>query len=134
MALVSVPREGGRKTMTQTESLRLPWRFQILILALVATRTWMFSQSSESSEIRTATLDELVLTAPRSETRLFDTPYTATVIDREQFERRTYSTTPQMLRDVTGIMIQETSIGQGSPNWMDNQSEFPVDCLNRQRH
>ena len=56
-----------------------------------------------------------VVTAERAPEALFDTPYTAEVVDREQLDRRSYRTTPQILRDIPGVMIQETAVGQGSP-------------------
>jgi hemoglobin/transferrin/lactoferrin receptor protein len=37
------------------------------------------------------------------------------IVDRNEMRRQLYRTTPQSLRDVPGMMIQETSAGQGSP-------------------
>jgi len=59
--------------------------------------------------------DEVIVTATRSAKRRFDLPYTADVIDQQQMRERSYRTVPQALRDVPGVMVQETSPGQGSP-------------------
>ena len=86
-----------------------------LSVATLASPSQTLAQSAETGEGSTYEMSKMVVTPTRSETPLFEAPYTAAVIDEEQIERRAYRTTPQMLRDVTGIMIQETSVGQGSP-------------------
>ncbi len=65
------------------------------------------------------TADEMVgttlVTALRAERDDFDTPHAAAVVGALDIERRSYRTTPQALRDLPGVMVQETAHGQGSP-------------------
>ena len=58
---------------------------------------------------------ETVVTASRAERRLADTPQSIWTIDREEIEHRSYRTVPQALRNTPGVLVQETSHGQGSP-------------------
>ncbi|MFQ5845544.1 MAG: TonB-dependent receptor, partial [Planctomycetota bacterium] len=44
-----------------------------------------------------------------------ETPYPAESVGRETIERRSYRSTPQILRNLPGVLVQETSFGQGSP-------------------
>ncbi|MFA7237322.1 MAG: TonB-dependent receptor, partial [Phycisphaeraceae bacterium] len=60
-------------------------------------------------------VDEILITATRGPAAVFDTPYSADVIGSRQMADRAYRTVPQALRDIPGVMIQETSPGQGSP-------------------
>lgn len=60
-------------------------------------------------------LDTIVVTATRSEAVAFDTPYAAESVAGETIRRRAYRTTPQVLSSLPGVMVQETSPGQGSP-------------------
>jgi hemoglobin/transferrin/lactoferrin receptor protein len=60
-------------------------------------------------------LRTVVVTATRSPAVAFDTPYSAEAISGKQLARRAYRTLPQALRNVPGVMVQETAPGQGSP-------------------
>ena len=59
--------------------------------------------------------DPVTVTAIGSKQRLFESPYTAHVVPKQQIDERQYRTLPQALRDVPGVFVQETSVGQGSP-------------------
>ncbi len=56
-----------------------------------------------------------IVTATKSKATAFETPYATDVVDAEDLRRKAYRTTPQALRDIPGVMVQETAHGQGSP-------------------
>ena len=60
-------------------------------------------------------VQQTIVTATRRPTTSFETPFATDEVSAEEIERRSYRTTPQALRDVPGVMVQETSHGQGSP-------------------
>ena len=62
-----------------------------------------------------ATLGETIVTATRARRPTFDTPFSTEVIDEELLRQRSYRTVPQALRDIPGVLPQETAHGQGSP-------------------
>ncbi len=62
-----------------------------------------------------ALLGETIVTASRGREAPFEVPYATDEITQEQLLRRAYRTLPQALRDTPGVLLQETSYGQGSP-------------------
>ncbi len=64
---------------------------------------------------RLITMKEFIVTAIGSEAAQFKVPYATGLVTREQMDERQYRTVPQALRDEPGVMVQETSVGQGSP-------------------
>lgn len=60
-------------------------------------------------------MGETIVTASRAEEAELDAPYALDVVGEEQWLRRAYRTVPQALRDTPGVLLQETSFGQGSP-------------------
>lgn len=76
--------------------------------------------------------DTLVVTPTREESSALEVPYTVQVVDEETMWRRAYRTVPQALRDVPGVLVQETSHGQGSPylrGFTGRQTLFLVDGI-----
>lgn len=57
----------------------------------------------------------VLVTATRTEKGPMDAPYSTTAISADDLQRRSYRTVPQALRDVPGVMVQETAHGHGSP-------------------
>lgn len=61
-------------------------------------------------------LEEVVITATRSERDLFWTPASVSVVTKEELSRFNFATTtPELLREEAGIFAQVTTPGQGSP-------------------
>ncbi|MDX1683548.1 MAG: TonB-dependent receptor plug domain-containing protein, partial [Phycisphaeraceae bacterium] len=78
------------------------------------------NDSTETEATRTGdpaqvNLDETFVTATRTPTRGFESPFTQHLIDSEQLFRRQYRTIPESLRHVPGVMVQKTAFGHGSP-------------------
>lgn len=57
----------------------------------------------------------VVVTATRTAQDPFDAPRAVDVIDNQQLLRGSYRSTPQALRELPSVMVQETAPGQGSP-------------------
>jgi hemoglobin/transferrin/lactoferrin receptor protein len=57
----------------------------------------------------------VLVTATRDARDPFLLPYATEVVDTQRMRERGYRTTPQALRDLPSILVQETSPGQGSP-------------------
>lgn len=59
--------------------------------------------------------EPVVVTASRRREDPLQSPYQVHVVDAGLIRERGYRTTPQALRDIPGVLVQETSPGQGSP-------------------
>ncbi|MBM4062552.1 MAG: hypothetical protein FJ265_15860, partial [Planctomycetes bacterium] len=57
----------------------------------------------------------VVVTATRTAQDPFDAPRSVDVVSAEQLQRGNYRTLPQALRELPGVLVQETAPGQGSP-------------------
>src|SRR5262245_22595614 len=56
----------------------------------------------------------VVVTATRQEEPLLNAPVSSSVVTAEQLDERQVATLPDALREVPGVMVQKTSVGQGS--------------------
>ena len=64
-----------------------------------------------ASELDTFTLDEYVVTAARTETKLVDTPANITVVTAEQIESRHYTDVAEVMKDVPGAIVTDSGHG-----------------------
>jgi len=60
-------------------------------------------------------LDEVIVVSPQTPVNRFYANYTISTVSDQDIRDNAYRNVPQALRDVPGIMVQETSFGQGSP-------------------
>lgn len=60
-------------------------------------------------------VEEVTVTALRAEKEPFHTPTSISVVNVKQLERANADVTPNQLRDVVGVIAQQTTVGQGSP-------------------
>ena len=91
-------------------TIDLPPRFPHVCLALALLAVSGVAQEPEPFE-----LPEVVVTPARSTNLPLDTPWSVVEIDRSRLTQQSYRTLPQALRDLPGVMVQETAHGQGSP-------------------
>ena len=69
-----------------------------------------------AEKMRTSILDEVVVTATRSENKILDTPATVHVVDREDFiGRRNVRSFADALQETPGFVVQRTGYAQASP-------------------
>lgn len=62
-----------------------------------------------------ALLDVRVVSAARREQRAAESPRSVSVITGREIRRRNYRTVPEALNEMTGVLVQETNYGGGSP-------------------
>ncbi|MEM6671396.1 MAG: TonB-dependent receptor [Planctomycetota bacterium] len=69
--------------------------------------------ASDPGPVTAFNLETMVVTPTRRAERILDVPYTVDYVDKERIDQ--LRTLPQALRDVPGVMVQETGPAQGSP-------------------
>ena len=62
-----------------------------------------------------ADLGTTVVTPTLSPEDAFAAPYATSVVDQAELDAKGYRTLPQALRNIPGILVQETALGHGSP-------------------
>ena len=63
----------------------------------------------------TIVLPEMTITATREEQANFEVPRAVTIVPRDEIARQTPTVLPDLLRGQTGVFVQETTPGQGTP-------------------
>ena len=83
----------------------------MLMTALILGSVQWGGTPVHASELDTFTLEEYVVTAARTETKLVDTPANISVVTAEQIESRHYADVAEVLKDVPGAVITDSGIG-----------------------
>ena len=82
----------------------------MLMAALICGSLSVLNVAS-AEEMQTFEMDEFVVTAARTETRLVDTPANISVVGAEQIEERKYQDMGEVLKDVDGVTVLDNGIG-----------------------
>ncbi len=96
-------------------------RSAVLAVALFLTPTASSAPPAQADmdELKSmslkALLDVQVVSAARHKQRAADSPRSVSVMTGEEIRRRNYRTVPEALSEMTGILVQETNYGGGSP-------------------
>lgn len=69
----------------------------------------------DTASKKTNLLNEVVITASRSESAIFNTPNALAVLNKKYLETTTPRTTPEALFGINGVFVQKTNHGGGSP-------------------
>lgn len=85
-----------------------PYSLNTLFITLAAFSGQPCAADNESTP-------EMVITATRVEREVFNTPQAVTVLDDLAVEQANAGTTPDILSGATGVLIQKTNPGGGSP-------------------
>ncbi|MES2647433.1 MAG: TonB-dependent receptor [Bacteroidota bacterium] len=87
----------------------------VVIFVLLAFGSSFAQPVNKPHEPVTDSLEEVVITATRKYTVLLSLPYSVSSVNRKQSDDYQYRTTPETLAGVTGVFIQKTNHGGGSP-------------------
>ncbi len=83
----------------------------MLMTALICGAVYLSGSPVYASELQEFSLDEYVVTAARTETKLVDTPANISVVDAQTIEERHYQDVSEVLRDVPGANVIDTGSG-----------------------
>lgn len=83
----------------------------MLMTALICGAVYLGGSPVYASELQEFALDEYVVTAARTETKLVDTPANISVVDAQTIEERHYQDVSEVLKDVPGANIVDTGVG-----------------------
>jgi len=98
----------SKKSTTDVRSKLLPWLFPSILVAGVAY--------GADAPPGAYDLEEIVVTASRREEKALEIPATVNVQGMiELQEIRQVRTIPEAMREISGVMVQKTGHGQGSP-------------------
>lgn len=83
----------------------------MLMTALICGAVYLGGSPVYASELHEFSLDEYVVTAARTETKLVDTPANISVVDAQTIEERHYQDVSEVLKDVPGANVVDTGVG-----------------------
>ena len=84
----------------------------MLMTALICGAVYLGGSPVYANELQEFALDEYVVTAARTETKLVDTPANISVVDAKTIEERHYQDVSEVLKDVPGANVMDS--GQGA--------------------
>lgn len=76
---------------------------------------WFVAVSGVFSQELQEFPEVIYVTSERMQASEFDTPYSVAQINAEDIRSNLYRSIPEMLKSTSGVMVQKTSYGQGSP-------------------
>jgi len=89
-------------------------RFLAVLLLLIGNHS--IGATADLNPVNAYDLDEIVVTASRRSEKALTEPYTINVQNaRELTEFQQVRTVPEAMRELSGVMVQKTGHGQGSP-------------------
>ena len=77
----------------------------MLMTALICGTMYCGAEPVHANELDTFALDEYVVTAARTETKLVDTPANITIVGADEIESRHYTNVAEVLKDVPGANV-----------------------------
>ena len=83
----------------------------MLMTALICGAVYIGVTPVYANDVQEFTLDEYVVTAARTETKLVDTPANISVVDAKTIEERHYQDVSEVLKDVPGANVIDTGTG-----------------------
>ena len=83
----------------------------MLMTALICGAVYMGATPVYANDVQEFTLDEYVVTAARTETKLVDTPANISVVDAKTIEERHYQDVSEVLKDVPGATVLDSGVG-----------------------
>ena len=83
----------------------------MLMTALICGAVYLGGSPVYASELQEFSLDEYVVTAARTETKLVDTPANISVVDAQTIEERHYQDVSEVLKDVPGANVLDMGTG-----------------------
>ena len=83
----------------------------MLMTALICGTVYCGAEPVHANELQEFTLDEYVVTAARTETKLVDTPANITIVGADEIESRHYTNVAEVLKDVPGANVLDNGTG-----------------------
>ena len=83
----------------------------MLMTALICGAVYLGGSPVHANELQEFSLDEYVVTAARTETKLVDTPANISVVDAQTIEERHYQDVSEVLKDVPGANVIDNGNG-----------------------
>jgi TonB-dependent heme/hemoglobin receptor len=104
----------------EKDMLKQRWRWLIFLLVWgIGIGNGRGEEADEISQLMQMNLEEILnmkmVSAARHEQSVFDSPRAVSVISGEEIRRKNFRSTPEALLETTGILVQETNYGAGSP-------------------